>query len=90
MSTVYIVTHVIMVACIVSIITVCIRSVVEDRKFKVKSNSPLIRLAPDEKTDFLKRSAVTLESKQFEHYLDRRLQRQTEFISGPPYKIGPG
>jgi len=70
MSTVYIVTHVIMVACIVSIITVCIRSAVEDRKFKVKRNKPLIRLAPEEKTDLLKRSAVTLESEQLEHYLD--------------------
>jgi len=59
-----------MVACIVSIITVCIRSAVEDRKYKVKSNSPLIRLTPDEKTDFLKRSAVTLESERLEHYLD--------------------
>jgi len=59
-----------MVACIVSIITVCIRSAVEDRKFKVKRNKPLIRLAPEEKTDLLKRSAVTLESEQLEHYLD--------------------
>jgi hypothetical protein len=56
-----------MVACIVSIITVCIRSAAEDRKFKVKSNSPLFRLTPDEKTDFLKRYVVTLESEQLEH-----------------------
>jgi hypothetical protein len=56
-----------MVACIVSIITVCIRSAAEGRKFKVKSNSPLIRLAPDEKTDFLKKNVVALESEQLEY-----------------------
>jgi hypothetical protein len=67
MNTVYIFTHAIMVACIVPIITVCLRSAAEDRKFKVKSNSPPIRLEPDEKTDFLKKCNVALESEQLEY-----------------------